>query len=141
MFEKDLKARLERIFGIRKTTYDAPDYDAPEQDALFVEIATARSRMSNKAGGRQTAVVDGALIVFSQAERMPYGFFAKRVEQAAPADTRPLIFEREVDLPDSPARKMNLHERRVGFRFLYDSQYDPSRGDLTTLTMDFEMEG
>lgn len=135
MFERDLENRFKRIFGIKKTTYDAPNYEAPEQDTLFIEILEVRSRMSSKSGGRATCKVIGAAVVFSQATKLPFGFFAKRVEQAALADTGNLIFEREIDVPGSPARLINLHERRMGFTFLYDTQYDPDRGDLTRLTI------
>ncbi len=140
MFRADLQARFERIFGIAKTTYDAPDADTLEQDCLFIEILDCRSRMSGAQGGRQTAKVNGAVIVFSQADRLPFGFFAKRIEQAALDDTRNLIFDRETDVANSPARILNLHERRLGFTFLYDSQYDPSRGSLTSMTVSIEME-
>lgn len=138
MFKKDLKARLERIFGVEKTTFNAPDYEAPEQDCLFVEILDSRARMSGKSGGRATAKVDGNLICFSQDGRLPYGFFAKRVENAAAADTAPFFFQREIDAPDSPARIVNIHEIRVGFVFLYDAQYDPDKGLLTDLTLEME---
>lgn len=140
MFKADLQARLERIFQIPKTTYDAPSYDAPEQDTLFIDIADCVARTSAGAGGRATAKVLGSIVVFSQANRTPFGFFAKRIEQASLDDKRNLFFEREIDIPNSPARLQNLHERRVGFQFLYDAQYDPDRGELTSMTLSLEME-
>lgn len=138
MFKADLKARFERMFGIKKVTFDAPDMDAPEQDTLFIEILTCAARMSDKDGGRQTARVVGAAIVFSQSSRLAYGFFKKRIEQALPADKAALFFEPEQDIPNSPARIVNIHERRLPFLFLYDSQYDPDKGLLTSITTSLE---
>lgn len=137
MFQKDLKARFERIFQVKKTTYNAPDINAPEEDTLFIEILTVRPRMSNIDGGRETARVLGAATVFSQAGRLPYGFFAKRIEQSKHADTKGLFFEPEMDVATSPARMLNLHERRLPFMFLYDSQYDPDRGEITEVELSF----
>lgn len=134
MFKADLQRRLERIFGIAKTTYDAPNHEALEQDTMFIEITYVLGRLSGT--DRATARVGGFITVFSQADRLPYGFFAKRIARADPSDTRRLFFQREVDLQDSPARLQNLHERRVGFTFLYDAQYDPDKGSLTELTME-----
>lgn len=136
MFQNDLRRRFERVFGIPKTTYDAPNPEAPEQDTLFIEILTVKSRMSAAAGGRETARVLGAVTVFSQAGRLPYGYFLKRIENAAPADKKNLFFEPEQDVPGSPARYVNLHERRLPFLFLYDSQYDPDKGEITEITFE-----
>lgn len=135
MFRKDLIRRLELIFGMPKTTMLAAS-DSYEQDTLFVEILSSRSRTSGAAGGSETARVVGSLLIYSQEDRLPYGFFAKRIEQA-PADLKaPLFFyDSDVDVVDSPAREVNLHERRTNFTFFYNSQYDPDRGQLTSLTL------
>ncbi len=135
MFRKDLLRRLEAIFQFDKTTMLAAS-DAYEQDTLFVEILSSRSRVSGANGGTETARVVGTLIVFSQEDRLPYGFFTKRIEQAA-ADLKAPLFFYDIDVDDveSPARLQNLHERRTSFLFLYDSQYDPDRGSLTSLTL------
>lgn len=135
MFKKDLLRRLEGIFGFEKTTMLAPDANY-EQDTLFVELVSARTRVSGANGGTETARVTGTLVVFSQDDRLPYGFFSKRIEQAAPDLTKPFFFfDIDVDDVESPARLQNLHERRTSFIFLYDAQYDPDRGTITTLTL------
>lgn len=135
MFRKDLIKRLEIIFGMEKTTMLAAS-DSYEQDTLFVEILSSRSRASGAGGGRETARVTGSLLIYSQEDRLSYGFFAKRIEQAPAAVKAPLFFyDMDVDVVDSPAREVNLHERRTSFMFLYESQYDPDRGHLTSLTL------
>lgn len=136
MFELDLQRKLERIFGIKKVTYLSADPAAPEQDCLFVEVESVATRMQAAGGGRQTAKVTGTLLVFSQSERTTYGFFGKRVENANAEDTRGLFIGRETN----EGNIENVCARRVSFQFLYDSQYDPDRGELneleTTLTLE-----
>jgi hypothetical protein len=136
MFEKELQRRLERIFGVCKVTYLAADAAAPEQDCIFVEVDDVASRMQASGGGRQTCKVTGSLLVFSQAERTTYGFFRKRAEQADPADTRGLYIG-----PETNAGTIeNVCARRVAFQFLYDSQYDPDRGEMTSLETTLTLE-
>lgn len=132
MFQNDLKKRFERIFGIKKVTFNAANPETPEQDTLFIEIQNVATRL---ASGKQTARVLGAATVFAQADRLTYGFFAKRIENADHADTKHFFFESEQDIVNSPCRMVNLHERRLGFVFLYDSQYDPDKGELNELTI------
>jgi hypothetical protein len=131
MFEKDLQRRLERIFGVPKVTYNAANPEAPEQDTIFVEVENVAVRMMSASGGRQSAKVTGALLVFSQAERTTYGFFRKRVEQADPDDTRGLFFGNEVNAGNIE----NVCARRVSFQFLYDSQYDPDKGEMNDVAI------
>lgn len=138
MFKADLARRLKLIFGVSKVTFNAPDMDAPEQDCIFVEVVEAVCRMSGKDDGLQTAKVTGNIIMFSQAEKLPYGFFAKRVEQANFGLTKNFFFEKEIDVLNSPARLINISERRITFLFLYDAQYDPNRGELTSLETELE---
>lgn len=135
MFRKDLMRRLEAIFDMPTTMLASST--SYEQDKLFVEILSSRSRTSGANGGSETARVIGSLSVFSQEDRLPYGFFIKRIEQAAPELTKPLFFyDIDVDDVESPARLLNLHERRTSFQFFYDSQYDPDRGSLTNTTFE-----
>ncbi len=144
--------KLQKIFGIPKATMLAPDYDAPEQDTLFITVEDSVS----KAGGKTsnvTARVKGFLTVFSQAMlsevqksngeadkamRLPLGYFTKRIHQADYALTKDFFFERERDVVGSPARVQNLHERQVPFTYLYSAQYDPDRGEMTDITFTLE---
>lgn len=133
MFRKDLKNRMQKIFGLGKTTFLDPT-ELFEQDTLFIQISQARGRMSRGGGGRETARVVGSIVIYSQNNKLPFGFFNKRIEQADPELTKNLFFyDLDTDDPESPARRQNIHERRCGFMFLYDSQYDPNQGQITSL--------
>lgn len=143
MFKNDLKRRLRAIFDFDKVSFNVPDYSgALEQDTLFVEITGAPSSVTTQRGGRQTARVVGQLVVFSQGEtsskgdvqRFPFGFMTKRIAQARREFAASLFFyDVDIDIPSSPARLQNLFERRTSFVFLYDSQYDPEQGELTSI--------
>lgn len=133
MFRKDLREKLNKIFGLRKTTFD--DYsDHYEQDTLFIEVVDSRSKIT---GSKIRHRVTGSLIVFSQVEKMPYGFFLKRIEQADENLKRDFFFfDIDNDIVSSPARFMNLHERRVSFSYSATEQYDPNKGSITSLNME-----
>lgn len=130
MFRRSLKDKLEKVFGFDKTTFDVPS-DAFEQDTLFVEITNCRSSVSQ---GRATAQAWGTLIVYTQNNKLPFGFFNKRIQLADPELTKHFFFyEIDQEVLNSPARMMNITERRCGFMFLFEDQYDPNQGELTSL--------
>lgn len=140
MFRNDLTRRLEKIFGM-PVTFDEVSDDY-EQDKIFVEIEVSRSRVSGANGGLETARVVGTMVVYSQANKLPFGFFSKKIGKADSRYSGAIFFyDIDVDLPDSPARLINIHERRTSFVFLYNSQYDPSKGELNELdtTINFEV--
>lgn len=133
MFKTDLEKRLRIIFDFKKTTFLAPS-ESFEQDTLFITILSSKTRVLNKNNGAIAAKVTGSLTVFSQDNKLTYGYFNKRIEAADPIYTKGLFFsDIDIDDPASPARLQNIHERISNFTFLYDSQYDPSKGELTEL--------
>lgn len=135
MFRAELQAKLSRIFGLKKTTYDAPS-DSFEQDTLFIDIQECRSNASQ---GKITAQVRGTLTVYSQQNKLPFGFFNKRIGQAKFEDTKNIFFsDIDTDVASSPARTQNISERRCGFLFLYSAQHDPSQGTLNQLEFNEE---
>lgn len=135
MFEASLKSKLSQIFGFRKTTYDAPSVDSStgtyEQQVLFIDITQATTRACN---GKAYCHVRGSMTVFAQMNKLPFGYFNKRIEQADPELTKDLFFY-DIDLnpASSPARIQNIAERRVSFIYLYSTEYDPDQGEMTSL--------
>lgn len=124
MFEATLKDHLEKIFDMR-ATFDTPG-DSMEQERIFIQVTQVLGRVVD---GRQIARVVGNLRVFAQIDKMPFGYFAKRIAAAAPELTRHIFFERE----ETQGTHRNIVEHTVPFTFLFDSQYDPPRGQITTL--------
>ena len=130
MFRNDLKTKLENIFGFKKTTYDAPS-DQFEQDVLFISISNCFGRISGESALMKIA---GSITVYSQDDKLPYGFFQRKLEKADPEYSKDLFFTNfDTDLDNSPARTMNIHERKCDFVFLYKQQVDPNKGKLTSL--------
>ncbi len=128
MFRKEMQEKLHRIFGLAKTTYDAPS-ESFEQDTLFIHVEEAKNRVTQ---GKAFSKVSASIAVFSQDNKLPFGFFHKRISQADLADTRDFLFtDFDVDVAQSPARLQNIHERRARFTYLYQAQYDPNQGELT----------
>lgn len=130
-----MASKLQAIFEMRKTTFDVPSVNPQtgsfEQDTLFIEINECNSRVTE---GKQFARVTGSLVVFTQTDKMPYGFFNKKIQQASYDLTRHFFFF-DIDLNPvtSPARIQNITERRARFVYLYQGDYDPEHGELTSV--------
>lgn len=129
MFRKELEDKLKKIFGVKKTTYDAPSDDGPaatfEQDTLFIHVQQARS---NPSQGKIRAKVTGSLTMFSKKDAMPFGFFSKKIHNAESALTKDFFFfDMDVDVANSPARVINISERRVSFIYFYQAKFDPKQ--------------
>lgn len=134
MFREEVADALTTIFGLKRTTFDAPSMDSSgsfEQDTLFIQIDEAPFRVTE---GKAHAKVLGTLIVFSQIEKLPFGFFSRRINMAPYALTKNFYFFDIDTVPaNSPARIQNIAERRVRFVYLYSAQYDPEHGSITSL--------
>lgn len=137
MFKNDLRRRFESIFGM-KATFNIQS-EENEQDTMFINIDICRPRISSRDGGRETAKVIGSIIVTSQDSKFPYGFMTKCIEKADPDLTRSIFFY-DVDAVVQNEGMVNIHERSTSFVFLYDSQYDPSKGELTSLDTNISFE-
>lgn len=127
MFRAKLEENLKAIFRIPKVTYSAPS--SFEQDTLFVQIDSCRA---NPGKGFASAIVQGTLTVYSQVDRMPYGFFAKQIGKAENKFKKDLnFFDMDQDVTSSEARMQNIREASCGFIFLFKEQYDMPKGDMT----------
>lgn len=129
MFEKELKAKLKKIFGFEKVTYSEPSDEEKEQEYVFVKIEKSTTSVNNgEAKGRAV----GSFSVFCNSEKMPFGFFNKRIHQADPADTIDLFF---YNIDQNVKYFGNLVERTVSFVYFYKMQYDPNAGEINELTL------
>lgn len=140
-----MSEKLSKIFGLMKTTYAAPSVNSStgtfEQDVLFIEIVDVKSSIRQ---GKATARVEGCLVVFSQVDKLPFGYFNKKIQQADPELTRKFLFfnidsnPSNITSPNptsSMTRFQNIMARRVSFFYLYSDQYDPDQGELTSLEL------
>lgn len=127
MYKKALQAKLKRIFDVDKVSFDMPS-ESQEQDCIFIEIDESDDVIKD---GSQTSKVTGKIKMFGELERMPFGYFAKKIREANPDDTKSLFFFKEINL----GTFANIAERTVNFIFLFDSQYDPDLGTITSITL------
>ena len=137
MIRDQLKKKLEAIFGL-PVTFDAPS-DAYEQNKIFVEI---QSGQDNAGSGRITARYMGSLVIYAKTEAMPYGFFGKKISDADPSLTNDFFFWGiDTNNLTSPARYVNLTERRVNFKFLFRENYQAAQGRLTDVDFSTNIGG
>lgn len=129
MFEKELAARIQRIFDFPKVTYDRAS-ESKEQKAIFIEIDQADVRIRDK---RAICKVEGTLRAFAQSSVLPFGYMAKKIAESNPADSKAFWFGSEQNL----GTIVNLVERKMAFTFLFDSEYDPSTGTITSITTSY----
>jgi hypothetical protein len=132
LFENALKAKLKRIFGVEKVSYDRPAPDAMEQQCLFVDIDSSRSRVTH---GKAVAKVVGSISLFANSEKVPFGFFNKKLHLANHSDTADLFFY-NIDTNDKIIG--NIVERRCGFVYLFSGQFDPDAGLINEVDLTFE---
>jgi hypothetical protein len=127
MFEKDLKAKMQTIFGLKKVSFDRPSPDALEQECLFIDVSNARNRVS---GGEAWSRVEGQCKVFVNGEKLPFGFFTKKIRMAAADLTQDLFF---YNIEDQTKIYGNIVERRFDFVYFWKGAYDPDQGELTSI--------
>jgi hypothetical protein len=128
MVEKSLLEKLQRIFDLKKISFDRPS-DSKEQEAGFIEV---RSTFTTYKEGLEFGRVDAKLLVFASTEVMPLGYFAKQIAAARPEDIRDLFF---YDFDETAATFGNLVNRSVSFIYLYQEQYDPNHGEITSVNL------
>jgi hypothetical protein len=129
MLETELTTRLHGIFDLTGgVTLDSPG-ETKEQDTLFVKIDECKSRIRE---ARHSARVLGQIIVFSNHQKLPLGFFAKQIEAADPSLTKDFFF---FEMEESIGGLMNLCERSCKFVFLFDDQYNPELGEINEVEL------
>lgn len=132
MFEESLQEKLKAIFDFKKVTFSRPnkteDGEAPEQECLFIEVENPRCKLSDK---KQIARVTGKAIVYASADKMPFGYFAKKIAAADPANTKDLFFS---DIEANSRTFQDIVQRGFSFVYFFNSQYDPAIGSITSIT-------
>jgi hypothetical protein len=132
VFEKALAEKLQKIFQIKKVSFDEIS-DSQEQECLFVEIESAKNSIK---GGEEKSMVTGNCVIFGNAEKMRFGFFSKAIQEADPADTKDFFF---FDFEVNTRRYQNIVQRGLSFIYFYKAQYDPDTGEITSVDFNEEI--
>lgn len=126
MFEAELKERLERIFDFKKTRFDDPG-ESLEQECLFINVESARCDIKD---GQEGALVRGQGYVYANFDKLPYGYFNKKLRNASIGDLQKFFFH-EIDHNSGVTN--NIVRRSFRFVFYYKAQYDPRIGRITSV--------
>ena len=131
MIEDALKDKLQKIFKVKKVTLDLAG-SSEEQECIFVNVTNCRPTIKD---GQELAMVDGEAYINAVADKIPFGFFAKAIQQSDPALTKDIFF---FDIESNTKRMGNLVQRGFSFVYLYKGDYDPEHGELTSLNITIE---
>lgn len=131
MFEKELIEKFKRIFGVEAVTMAQP-VGSTEQEKLFVEVENPKMRVSPPVA---VARVTGTASMFGNGEKLPFGFFAKRIAQADHADIKDFFFS---DMEQNTKMMGNLVQRSFSFVYFFRGQYDPDQGKIETVDLTVE---
>ena len=128
MFKAKLKEQLTRILDLDKVSFDLPG-ESQEQEAVFIEVQSAKTRLRD---GVQIALVRGTIHIFANSDKLPYGYASKRLAEARPEDTKKLFF---FNFEENKGTFRNIVERSIDFLYLFESQFDPAVGELTSIDL------
>jgi len=98
-----------------------------EQECLFVEIEVANNTVKD---GRVFSKVSGKAIMFGNNEKLPFGYFSKRIAKSNPEDTKPFFF---FDIESNTKRYQDIVERGFSFIYFFNSQFDPETGTIDSV--------
>lgn len=128
---KELAEKLQAIFAVKKVSFDMPgdkvkgaELVAPEQDVLFVNLVTDRSRFKD---GRIISKVQGTAFVCSNHDKMPHGYFAKQIALARPELVADFFF---FNFESNEMKYRDLVERSLSFIYLSSGDFDPNLGKI-----------
>lgn len=131
MFEVELEEKLMTIFGVKKVSFAEPG-ESKEQECLFVQVENALNCIKD---GRAISKVTGNAVLFGNADKIPFGFFSKRITQSDPSHTKDLFF---FDIEANTLIYQNIIQRGFSFVYFYSAQYDPEQGTITSVDITVE---
>lgn len=129
MFEQALIEKFQKVFEVKKVTFDTPAPDDHEQETIFIEVALSKNVIKD---GKAMARVQGKAYMFAEHEKLPYGFFSKAIKEHAD-DTKDLFF---YEIEENTKLHHNLSQRGFSFIYFFNSQYDPDLGTLNSIELE-----
>lgn len=132
MFEKDLSDCFKKIFGFKKVRFEQPG-ESQEQECLFVDIDIVDSRIKDK---RYIARVTGSALIYANSDKLPFGFFAKCIDKADAALKKDLFF---TEIEANSKTFQNIAQRTFSFIYFVNKQFDPEKGQITSIETNVEV--
>ena len=121
-----MTAQLRRILDFNIVKFDKPS-ESHEQECVFVSVETSKNTIKD---GVQIAKVTGKIHVYAPANKLPYGYFSKKINEADLADTAPYFF---YDFEHNTDQYFDIDERIMSFVYFFNSQYNPALGTITSV--------
>lgn len=129
MFETALIEKFNRIFDMKvsldlsKIKFSDVGYSG-EQDCIFVEVNSSYNQIST---GRARAKIVATAKVFANADKLPFGYFSKKLAAAKVGDLNDIFF---YNFEDNSNLFLNVVQRTFSFVYFFDSQYNPALGTI-----------
>lgn len=126
MFESELEQKFKNIFDVKKVTFAGPG-ESMEQECLFVEITNPGNIVKDS---KVLSKIEGNAVLFCYGDKVPFGFFSKKIKEASSALTKDFFFS-EIEAN----RKMSkeIVARSFNFIYFFQAQYDPENGEINEL--------
>lgn len=134
MFEKALAEKFKRIFDLKtsldlsKIKFSDVGYSG-EQDCVFVEVTSSKNQIKT---GREIAMITAVAKVFANADKLPFGYFSKRIAAAQPIDVNDIFF---YNFEDNTNLFGPVVQRNFSFVYFFDSQYNPALGKIESVAV------
>jgi hypothetical protein len=134
LVEKELKDKLQRIFDLKRASYDQPslsDAGVPvtEQQCLFIDVETPKFTVKD---GRAVGRISGRGMVLAPNDKLTFGYFALKLKKAKYADTKDFYF---FELDQNAKVIGNVVSRTFGFIYFFNSELDPNIGNIDSASI------
>jgi hypothetical protein len=129
MFKSSLSLKLQNIFGIKKVSFSKPE-TINEQEMIYVNVSSCNPITKD---GFSICKVEGKISVFAVGEKLPFGYFSKKLYNCDPDDEKDLYFynlESNINYMGAGG----LVERTCDFILFYKEQFNPISGKIEGIT-------
>ena len=126
--EKQMQSQLHSIFDL-PVSFQKPS-DAQEQEGVFIEIERSVNRIKD---AREIARVTGKISIFAYTKKLPIGYLSKHIARANPSDTQGFFFH---EFEENKGTFLDIAERGASFVYLFNGQYDPDIGTITSINLE-----
>lgn len=131
MFKKSLQDKLIKIFAIEKVSFDKSSKEN-EQGCLFVEVESCNSSIKDDL---EVCRVRGKIKIYTTSDKLPYGFFNKRIQLSDTKHTKDIFFH---DLEENSSYYGNLVERTMSFVYFFSGQHNPIVGRIKSIELEYK---
>ncbi len=131
VFEFSLQTKLKNIFDMTKVSFDEPG-ESDEQECIFIDVSNAKQSIKD---GRAYFKVSGKCHIVAPHDKLPFGFFHRKIKLADLADSKDFFF---FDIEESAKMHLNLVKRSFSFVYFFNTQLNPVDGTIESITTEVQ---